>query len=204
LTHVCGNYSEKVKDFSYEKLLLEKFREGDKTAFSTIFSVYYSDLVMFAATFLNDLDSSQEVVQDIFVKFWEDRQSIFINTSLKSYLLKSTQNKCLDWIKHSKVKSNYCKEIIHSTSLLDFNTENYVLKSELEFNIDKALDQLPKEISESFRLNRYEGLKYHEIAEKLNVSQRTIEVRIGKALQALRDHLKDYLITLFIYLMYHI
>jgi len=183
-----------VKEISFEKIIIEKYKEGDRSAFSTIFSVYYTDLVMFAITILNNADSSQEIVQDMFVKLWEDREKIVINTSLKSFLLKSVQNKCLDLLRHQKIKERYSSEFNHTALIHDYDTEGYVLRSELEFNIEKILNELPAEIAESFRLNRYEGLKYHEIAERLRVSQRTVEVRISKALQVLRERLKDYFI----------
>ena len=184
-----------MKEIFFEKIAFEKYKEGDKSAFSSIFIAYYPDLVMFATRFLNDLDSSQEIVQDVFVKFWEDRQKIVIASSLKSYLLKSVQNKCLDWLRHLKITDQYADTILSTSTLLDYNTENYVLRSELEYNIEKILDQLPEEFAIPFRLNRYDGLKYHEIAEKLHVSQRTVEVRIGKALYALRKNLAEYFIT---------
>jgi RNA polymerase sigma-70 factor (ECF subfamily) len=174
----------------YESILLEKLQEGDKAAFS--------DLVMFSTTFTHDLDTSEEIVQEIFVKLWEDRKSIIITTSLKSYLLKSIQNRCIDWIRHLKVRDKVSAEIIENSIGFENNTEEYLLKTELEQAIESSLSQLPDDLAEVFRMNRYEGMKYHEIAEKLNVSLRTIEVRIGKALHLLREHLKDFLGLLFL------
>lgn len=186
-------------DNSYERVLLEKLKESDQTAFSSIFSVYYSDLVMFATNFTKDLAISEEIVQNVFVKFWEDREIITINTSLKSFLLRTVQNRCIDWLRHLKIRDKYSADILDNSMLYENDVENYVFASELEHQIEKALSQFPEEISNAFRLNRYDGLKYHEIAEKMNVSVRTIEVRIGKALHLLREHLKDFLITLAIF-----
>jgi RNA polymerase sigma-70 factor, Bacteroides expansion family 1 len=186
----------KIKDNSYEKVLLERLKEGDKTAFSCIFTVYYSDLVMFACIFTKNLDISEEIVQNIFVKFWEDRELLTINTSLKSFLLRAVRNRSIDWLRHLKIRDKYSADILETSSDFENDVENYVFASELEHQIEKALTKLPEEISNVFRMNRYDGLKYHEIAEKLNVSVRTIEVRIGKALHLLREHLKDFLVTL--------
>jgi len=180
---------------TFENALLARMKNDDENAFSFLFSFYYTDLVMFANIYLKDKDISEELVQDVFVKLWEERQSITITSSLKSYLLKSVQNKSLDWIRHLKIRQQHNQETISSAALFDFDTENYVLYSELENRIEKIIEQLPVEIAEAYNLNRIEGLKYHEIAEKLNVSQRTVEVRIGKALQILRIELKDYLIA---------
>ncbi|NJK94614.1 MAG: RNA polymerase sigma-70 factor [Bacteroidales bacterium] len=176
-----------------EKQLLENLQQGDKKAFSFLFSKYYKDLVYFAVTFTKDPDAAEEIVQDVFVKFWENRHFIHIAVSLKSYLLKATQNKCLDWLKHMRVKNQF-KEVAPYISLLsENNTDHYLLYSELQANLDKALNTLPPEVEEAFRLNRFAGLKYHEIADKQQVSLRTVEVRISKALQMLREALKDNL-----------
>jgi RNA polymerase sigma-70 factor (ECF subfamily) len=183
-------------DNLYERVLLERLKESDPTAFSTIFKVYYSDLVMFATNFTKDLDISEEIVQNVFVRFWEDREIITINTSLKSFLLRTVQNRSIDWLRHLKIRDKYSADVLENSLLYENDVENYVFTSELEHQIEKALSQFPEEISNAFRLNRYDGLKYHEIAEKMNVSVRTIEVRIGKALHMLREHLKDFMITL--------
>ncbi len=187
-----------MDSFSIEKILVEKLKGGDKSAFSSLFTAYYSDLVMFATTFLKDLDSSEEIVQDVFLKLWEDREVIIVTTTLKSFLLKLIQNRCLDWLRHAKVINTHYESVLCNLPLLECDTENYILRSEIEKIVKKALDKIPDEIAEPFKLNRYEGLKYREIAEKMNVSNRTVEVRVGKVLQILRDELKDYLITLLI------
>lgn len=176
-----------------EKLLLENLQQGDKKSFSLVFSKYYKDLVHFAFTFTKNSESAEEIVQEVFVRFWENRHFIHISASLKSYLLKATQNRSLDWLKHQKIKEQY-KEVASYIALLsENNTDHYLLFSELQANLDKALSALPEEVAEAFRLNRFAGLKYNEIAVKQSVSVRTVEVRISRALQQLREALKDNL-----------
>lgn len=182
----------------YEQILLEKMRESDQSSFSVIFTGYYSDMVQFAGTFINDLDTCEDIVQNAFVDFWENRETLIILTSLKSYLLKMIQNRCIDWLRHLKIRDQYNRYADHHLRLMENDTENYILRSELEVNLEKALQLLPSEISSAFRMNRQEGITYHEIAERQNVSVRTIEVRIGKALAMLREHLKDYLIAILV------
>lgn len=184
-----------MNNFSVEKILVDKLKEGDKSAFSFLFTGYYSDLVMFAVTFLRDIDSSEEIVQDVFLQLWEDRSSIIITTTLKSFLLKLVQNRCLDRFRHIKVRNSYFDSVMNSPALLECDTENYILRSEIEDIVEKVLNKIPEDLSEPFKLNRYKGFKYSEIAKMMNVSDRTIEVRIGKVLQILRVELKDYLIT---------
>lgn len=176
-----------------EKVLVKKLNEGDKNAFSVIFTTYYKDLVLFALHFIHKPESAEEIIQDLFVKIWEDHESININGSLKSYLLKSVQNKCIDTIRHLKIKQEYYNKTLSGSIDYEYNTDNYLINSELEGLVRSALAKLPPDISEAYRMNRFEGLKYQEIADRLNVSVRTIEVRIGKALCALREELRDYL-----------
>jgi RNA polymerase sigma-70 factor (family 1) len=182
----------------YEQILLAKMKESDQSSFSVIFTGYYSDMVQFAGTFISDLDTCEDIVQNAFIDFWENRETLIILTSLKSYLLKMIQNRCIDWLRHLKIRDQYNTYANHHLSLMENDTENYILRSELEANLEKALILLPPEISLAFRKNRQEGLTYHEIAEQQNVSVRTIEVRMGKALALLREHLKDYLITILV------
>lgn len=183
-----------IKDNSLlEKVLLNKLIVGDKEAFSTIFTAYYHDLVFFALSFTHEPDTAEEIVQETFVKLWEEHRIIKISESLKSYLLKSVQNRCIDWYRHKKVRQIHMNEVINNSVLFEYNTDNYVLRSEIEGQIKKAFLLIPSDYREAFQMNRDEGLKYHEIAKKLNISVRTVEVRIGKALHLLREYLKDYL-----------
>jgi len=181
----------------HDKLVIKKLRKGDKSAFTFVFTTYYIDLTMFAYTFLKNREASEEVVQDVFVKIWNNREELIINTSLKSFLLKSVQNKCLDYLRHQKIERKYQEYVLTKPLLLENETEKYLMYSELEERLSEALQLLPPEIGEAFYLNRQEGLTYNEIAVRLDVSVRTIEVRISKALIILRDYLKDYFILLY-------
>ncbi len=195
LLSLVENNGQKLKNSVtvVERALISRLKTGDPIAFSSIFSAYYKDLVVFAFRFTKDVSSAEEIVQDTFVKLWEECGSVNINVSIKSYLLKTIQNKYIDWCRHEKIRQIHQNFIIEETLQYVADTDNYVLQSELQDQIDNALSLLPEEISSTFRLNRFKGLKYSEIADLLGVSVRTIEVRIGKALNMLRDHLKDYL-----------
>ena len=162
---------------------------GSKDAFNTIFQVYYNDLVMFAYTFTRDNNEAEEIVQEVFVKLWIRHEDLKLESSLKSYLLKSVQNRCLDNIRHKKIKEKFA-EMQSDISLLVNDTHNYILYSDLQKHIDQELDKMPVEIAQTFRLSRFAGLKNHEIAQKMNVSQRTVESWISKALQILQKQLK--------------
>jgi RNA polymerase sigma-70 factor, ECF subfamily len=177
-----------------EQSLLIELKKGNQDAYSLLFNKYYKDLVLFGGNFLQNKSLCEDIVQNVFLKFWRDRESIEILTSLKSFLLRSVQNSCLDEIRHKGVIKEHESYSIAYGNYDGLDTENYVLHSDLESHLSKALAQLPDACREAFEMNRLEGLKYREIAERLNVSERTIEVRIGKALSLLRNHLKDFFV----------
>jgi RNA polymerase sigma-70 factor (family 1) len=181
------------KNLIFEQLLIEKLKSGDPDSFSDIFSAYYKDLVFFAYSITRELLDAEDIVQDTFVKLWEDHEKLNVTVSLKSILLKTIQNKCIDWHRHRRIINNHSSYIINNAPLYEYNIDNYLLRSEMEEMIDKALAKLPEKIREAYELHRFEGLKYQEIAAKLNVSIRTVEVRISKALELLRKSLIDYL-----------
>jgi RNA polymerase sigma-70 factor (ECF subfamily) len=176
-----------------ETRLIERLKQSDREAFSILFLTYYNDLVFFANNILRDINKAEEIVQDTFTKLWEEHESLIIKVSLKSYLLKAVQNKCLDWFRHMKTRQKYISEIMQENYFFEYDADNYLLKSELERRIEACIANLPDELKEVFCKNRYDGLTYNELAERLNVSVRTIEVRISKALQILRKELNDYL-----------
>lgn len=178
-----------------ENFVLSALKQDSKEAFSLLFQTYYTDLVLFGGNFVKDKSSCEDIVQSIFLKLWNDRKNIRIEISLKSYLLKAVRNSCFDEFRHLEVVRQY--ESDYENSVLDcYDTENYVLYSDLHDHLNRALEQVPELYREAFVLNRFEGLKYREIAEKLNVSERTVEVRVSKTLELLRKYLKDFFVLL--------
>ena len=182
-------------DKQQEYFVMSALRQDSKEAFSLLFQTYYTDLVLFCGNFIKDKDSCEDIVQSIFLKLWNDRKNIQIEISLKSYLLKAVRNSCLDEFRHIEIVRQYETEF-GSSALDNYDTENYILYSDLYAHLSRALEKIPDLYKEAFVLNRFEGLKYREIAEKLNVSERTVEVRVIKTLDLLRKQLKDFFIFL--------
>lgn len=182
-------------DKQQEYFVLSALKQDSKEAFSLLFQTYYTDLVLFCGNFIKDKGSCEDIVQSIFLKLWNDRKKLQIETSLKSYLLKAVRNSCLDEFRHLEIVRQY--ESDYKSNVLDaYDTENYILYSDLNGHLHRALQQIPELYREAFEMNRFEGLKYREIAEKLNVSERTVEVRVSKTLELLRKQLKDFFILL--------
>lgn len=180
---------------------IERFRaikEGDETAFEMIFRTYYEPLCNYAYSFLLDRDEAEEVVQAAFLNIWEKRETISVKTSLKSYLFRAIRNNCLNVIKHSKIKRKHADEAIFTTEKSHEEVAQSLISSELDQKIGDALLVLPEQCRLIFKMSRFEELKYSEIADQLNISVKTVENQIGKALKIMREQLKEYLPILII------
>lgn len=172
----------------------------DDKVFELFFKKYFMQLCAYCQyKFGFDLDLSKEVVHTAFIKLWETRQNISPGLSIKSYLYKIVTNNCLDILKHEKVKLKYEKLIIENTSsnASSSDFENADMK-EMAAAIDKAVAELPEQMRRIFELSRYEGLKYNDIAKHLNISVKTVETQMSRALARLRQKLSHYLISFFI------
>lgn len=187
---------------SYEIILLEKLRSDDQSAFTVIFTKYYHDLVSFSFSFTRNTGVSEEIVQEVFLKFWENRKTLEIHSSFKSFLLKAVQNRSIDSLRHKSITDKYAQQILEHPLLSVNDTENYVLHSELEASLNHTLAKIPARYAEAFRMSRLQTLNYEEIAQQLGVSVRTVEERISKALNLLREELKDFLVL--ILMIFHI
>lgn len=171
---------------------VELFSIADLSSFETLFRQYYQMLCTYAYRFVNDTDTAEEIVQELFYKIWEKRAELQINVSIKSYLFSAVHNRCLKFIEHKNVETRYKNYYLQHESEIDTENHTHSNVRELQVIIDQTLDSLPERCSRIFRLNRFEGLKYHEIAMKLSISIKTVEANMGKALKMLRKNLKDY------------
>jgi RNA polymerase sigma-70 factor, ECF subfamily len=185
-------YKEQVMLRSTETGDMKQLSFKDKESFELLFRQYYQMLCSYAYRFVNDADTAEEIVQDLFYKIWEKRSEIQINTSEKSYLYSAVHNRCLKFIEHRNVESRYKSYyLMHGSEIDNAPPQNSNVR-ELQIIIDQTLDTLPERCGRIFRLNRFEGLKYQEIADKLAISIKTVEANMGKALKILRKNLKDY------------
>ncbi len=171
----------------------------DKKQFEELFRAYFVPLCNFAKTYVSDSEAARGITQEVFVNMWEKRQTIDPDKSLKSYLFSSVRNRSLNYIRDHKKFSSRLLDV----EIADFETpleQDDLELSELQDRVNAAVNSLPEKIKKSFVMNRYEGLKYREIADKLEISQKTVEAHISKALKLLREALKDFMIVLFLLL----
>ncbi|WP_337040596.1 RNA polymerase sigma-70 factor [Emticicia sp. 17c] len=176
-----------------EQDIASAIRQGNERIFEMVFRKYYQSLCTYANSMLKEIDEAEEIVQNLFLGIWEKRNDFEITISLKSYLYRAVHNHCLNRIKHLKVREEHQQ---YATVYYDNAYESVsqsVIKNELERKIEEAIEKLPEQCRLIFKLSRWEELKYHEIAEQLGLSPKTVENQIGKALKFLRVELAEYL-----------
>ncbi len=174
-------------------LLLNRIKNGDVRAFEKLFRLYYEPLCYYSDSFLNNMDSAEEIVQNLFYVFWKERENIEIRLSVKSYLYQAVQNKSFDYLKHLQVMDIYRGKIIQEeTETSNFSPDEELEYKELETKFASLLQRLPERQRKIFCMNRFGGKKYCEIAKELSISVKTVEADISKVLVILRKELKHY------------
>jgi len=161
----------------------------DKHAFEELFKKYFPSLMAFSRRILVNEDDAREVVHQVFINLWEKGGEIDLSTSMKSYLFTSVNNRSLNVIRDRKKFSS--EEVPELAG--EWDASALIESMELEEKIRSAIDSLPEKCREIFELNRFEGLKYAEIAGHLDISVKTVENQMSKALKILREQLAGYL-----------
>lgn len=180
-----------------EKVLVMSMCAGDRKSYALLFHHYYKNLVLFAGTFIKDITVCEDIVQTIFIKLWTNRSEMADIASLRSYLLKSTQNACISYIRHLKTRSEYGEYKLSNSIDECYNSEEYILYTELSDKFEKALAILSPLHRRCLVMSRIEGRKYAEIADELDVSVRTVEVKISESLKQLKTALGEYFMIFF-------
>jgi RNA polymerase sigma-70 factor (ECF subfamily) len=173
------------------------------SAFEQLFKTYYKALHAYANMILKDIEAAEEIVQNMFLKFWEKRELLNAQTSIKAYLYKCVYNDSLNYLKHEKVKTKYRDFTEKTMDTLTEAASSKVELSELQLKLNAALNDLPEQCRTIFQMSRFEELKYREIAEQLGLSIKTVENQMSKALKILRVKLSDFLILILLGIMYY-
>jgi len=177
-------------------------KRGKEYAFDFFFNYYYPGLCVYAQKIISLPDEeARDIVQDVFVKFWNDCKKLDIQFSIRSYLFVSVKNKCFDLLR-KKNRNIKVQEISNEHDIADESFETYIL-TELETLFNSSLSKLPERCREVFELSRFQGLKNREIAAKLNLSEKTVENQVTKALHILKKELKDFLLLLALFELLH-
>ncbi|MDR6782510.1 RNA polymerase sigma-70 factor (ECF subfamily) [Pedobacter africanus] len=177
--------------------------QQDDEAFEHLFKTHFKALHAYAIAILRDEDTAEEVVQNMFLKFWEKRELLNIQTSVKAYLYKCVYHDSLNLLKHEKIKTKYQDFATYTMNSHNEPASSKVETTELERQIGLALNELPEQCRTIFQMSRFEELKYREIADQLGLSVKTIENQMGKALKMMRLKLADFLTLILLGLMYY-
>lgn len=163
----------------------------DQEAFKKLFFNFYPSLCVFAQRYISSPEVCEDIVQEIFYNLWKNRKKIEVTSSFRNFLITSVKNGCTDYLRKKSVRQNYAKrQTAHE--VMDTPEEIYTI-SELEVMLHASLEQLSPNVKRAFELSRFENMTYNKIAEKMNISPKTVEAYISKALSTLRTELKDYL-----------
>lgn len=189
-----------------EDQLLTRIKNNDKKAFEDIFRMYFPLLHEYAIFYVGSLQMAEDIVQDVFVKLWHTRKKISIYSTLKGYLFRIVHNRCIQYLRHCKIEQQH--QVLQQAKLEEANVMNRLFfesglsklyESEIEALVKNALNELPERTREIYDLSRRQYLTNKEIAKKINLTEKSVEYHISRALESLRKHLKDFLPFLIIF-----
>ncbi|CAI8204840.1 MAG: ECF RNA polymerase sigma factor SigE [Formosa sp. Hel1_33_131] len=177
--------NRKIKDTD----LVKRLHNNDQAALAIIYKEHWEIMYLAAYNLLRDKSISEDIVQDVFVSFWQKRNTLEIKVSIRSYLYTSTTYKVYDYFRKNKkmIKEELFNHFDEKVQVS--NPETKLMHKELVGFIDSLINQLPPKCKEVFKLSREEQLTNQEIAQRLSVSKRTVEGHITKALMLLRNSL---------------
>ncbi|MFH5832168.1 RNA polymerase sigma factor [Halalkalibaculum sp. DA3122] len=181
-----------------EKLLVREIQEGNVRAFKNVMRTYYRELIDFAHHYVKSSYLAKDVVQDVFANIWERRSSWSPDRSLKMYLYQSVKNEALKLLRNRKTERKYIESYLEERGEAKIYPEQMEISEEREFQeaAQQAIQSLPERARMTYQLHRRDGLTYKEIAQVMDVSHKTVESQMSRALRILRERLANYLPTL--------
>jgi RNA polymerase sigma-70 factor (ECF subfamily) len=175
------------------KLRIEKVKKGDRKAFENLFLDFYESLCQFAWRFTHSQHVSEELVQEVFLNVWQSKERLDPQREIKSYLYQSVKNKALNYIKHQELASEYNQKIGWLNPTPTRQDHEYNEEAEFVKAARKSIEELPDRARQVYKLSRKDGLTYREIAQVLDISPKTVESQMSRALKILRNALSEYL-----------
>lgn len=175
-----------------DRELLLRIQAGDEGAYDTVFRTWYPVLVRVGGAVLRDADAAEEVAQEVMLELWRRRHLVDAGVSLRGYLLRSVRNRALNHLRHLRVRRD-TEPAVEALYTAPVGADQPIVAKELSDAVQVALRELPPRCREVFELSRVHGLRYAEIADALDISPKTVEAQMGKALRILRDRLAPWL-----------
>ncbi len=184
-----------------EQLLIKQFKHGSHAAYKVLYQKYAPKLFAFSRKYIYDADDASEIVQDVFLRIWEKRENIDESQSFSSYVIQAAKYRIFNGFRKKVNEQAYIDFLSFGSNTQVNFTEHQVDYTEVKQKAEEAINALPEKRREIFRLSREEGLKNKEIAEKLQISIKTVENQMGEALKFLREALSDYQALIILFLM---
>lgn len=171
--------------------LAHRVKLGEKTAFSQLFEKYAPRIYRFSRTYLKNESDSEELVQNVFLKLWEKRETLDTTQNLKSFIFKIAVNTIYDFVRRKNIEHAFEDYARLNYQSSENSTWHSVIYAEMEQNLHHLVAQLPEQQQKIFQLSKTDGLTNDEIAKQLDISKRTVENHLYRALSFLKKHLKD-------------
>lgn len=184
----------------HNETIIQLLAKRDENAFEQVFKTHYKSLHAYACTLLNDDANGEEIVQQVFFKLWDRAENISIMGTVAAYLYRAVHNESMNHLKHQKVKYTHQMHVAYSMKNATESAPKTLQAKELEKKIQVALNDLPEQCRTVFQMSRFEEMKYREIADELDISVKTVENQMGKALKILRVKLVEFLPFLFVFI----
>ncbi len=171
------------------EVLMERVKRSDQEAFNMLYDRFWEQMYIKALSILGDRNTAKDIVQEIWISVWE-RRNIIDNNNIEGYLFRAVRFKVYNEFRNVKYRDKLIEEFVqnHNAQISTNNIEENMQLKDTETIIFSAVNGLPKKCKQVFELSRFEGLKNNEIADKLNISQRTVETHISNALKVLKKH----------------
>lgn len=172
----------------------------DDRSFEMLFKSNFKDLCHLAVQYVKDSDTAKDIVQEVFFNVWKKKADIDLSRPVRAYLTSSVRNRCINYLRDHKKLSDGFIEREDQMVGTEYKVPDKLIENELKRKIADSIDELPDRCKEVFVLSRYENLKYLEIAERLQISVKTVETQMSKALQHLRSRLGEFLTILMFFM----
>lgn len=173
------------------KLLVNELKAGNKSAFAHIYDSYCDKVYHFILKFVIDQEDARELVQQVFIKLWENRQKVNSGLPLDPYLFVISRNCSFDFLKKIARERELKEQLLQMNNIRCNETENNILLKEYQDLVNKAMLQLPEKRRAVFQC-RMDGMSYDEIAEKLHISKNTVKTHLLKSYKFVKDYVKVF------------
>ncbi len=176
--------------FAEHSILIEALNKGNRLAFKHLYTNYYNELCVYASSLANDSSLAEDIVQNVMINIWNKKPDLKINSSIKSYLYKSVYNHFINTYKQKQKELSYVDQMKAKALTYFADEDSEIIDKKIKI-VQSEIEKLPPKCKEAFLLNKVNGLKYREVAEELDVTVKTVEAHVHKALVRIKKCLED-------------